>query len=168
MQLLVNVLFFAFGVVTGAAGLVGWVFHVEKKNHKKAAEQAQRDAEEAQKILVEQQQVDTAALQNLTELLQQRRSPKKKAPVETDSTDSPTVKERLRRAVELTAQQSKINRNNGPDFIMQHNELELEKLTVLKSIIADGFDPVITIRFSSGDQDMLLSNYIQSISKGLA
>jgi len=51
---------------------------------------------------------------------------------------------------------------------MQHNELELEKLTVLKSILADGFDPVITIRFNTGDQEMLLSNYVQSITKGLA
>jgi hypothetical protein len=74
----------------------------------------------------------------------------------------------LRKAVELTAKQSKIDAHKGPEHLMQHNELELEKLTVLKSILADGFDPVITIRFNTGDQEMLLSNYVQSITKGLA
>ena len=108
----------------------------------------------------------TEELQRTLAELLARRTPKPKTPdVESDTS---TVKERLRRAVELTAQQSKINVNQGPEFTMQHNELELEKLCVLKSIIADGFDPVITIRFNTGDKDMLLSNYIQSISKGLA
>lgn len=165
MQLLVNVLCFAFGVVTTIVALGIWAFSVQKKERKEAAEKTKRDAEKAQKELDEQQKLATEALQSSLAERLNRRTQKSKAPADTDSS---TVKERLRRAVELTAQQSKINRNNGPDFVMQHNELELEKLSVLKSIIADGFDPVITIRFNTGDQDMLLSNYIQSISKGLA
>jgi flagellar motility protein MotE (MotC chaperone) len=166
MQLLVNVLCFAFGVVTTIAVLVGWVRYMNLKEAKNFAEIAKKNAEEAQKALDEQQRLAAETLQNsLTELLQRRQ--KQKA-TDTELTDTATVKERLRRAVELTAKQSKINVNQGPDFVMQHNELELEKLCVLKSIIADGFDPVITIRFNTGDRDMLLSNYIQSLSKGLA
>jgi hypothetical protein len=142
---------------------------VQKKDQQEAADKAEKEAAEARRALDEQQRLATEALQSsIVELLQRGVAKQKASTTMVDTTDNSTVKERLRRAVELTAQQSKINLNNGPDFIMQHNELELEKLSVLRSIIADGFDPVITIRFNSGDQDMLLSNYIQSIAKGLA
>lgn len=172
MQLLINVLCFAFGIVTTICVLVGWARHMHKKDYIEATEKAQKDFEESQKVLDEQQKLATDELQkSIEELLRHRRHPQKQKATDlttTDTTDSPSVKERLRQAIELTAKQSKINRNQGPKFAMQHNELELEKLCVLKSIIVDGFDPIITIRFNSGDQDMLLSNYIQSISKGLA
>jgi hypothetical protein len=116
------------------------------------AESARKEMEDAVKLIEEQQvTAPTVAPQ-----------------VAQDSSVAASVKERLRKAVELTAKQSKLDVKKGHEFVMQHNELELEKLAVLKSILADGFDPVITIRFNTGDQEMLLSNYVQSITKGLA
>ena len=163
MQLLVNVLCFAFGVITTLVVLMGWARYLDMKERAETAEKAKHDLEANAKAQDEQQQLAAEALQkSLAEILQRR------ANKDATRGENSSVKDRLRRAVELTALQSKINRNHGPEFLMQHNELELEKLSVLKSIIADGYDPVITIRFNTGDEDMLLSNYIQSITKGLA
>lgn len=165
MQLLVNALCFLSGVVTTIGGLAVWARYIAMKHRAEDAEKAQQEAEEAKRQLDEQQRQAVEAIQNsLAELAQRRNKQPKVTPVD----DNASVKDRLRRAVELTALQSRINKNMGPEFVMQHNELELEKLTVLKSIIADGFDPIITIRFNTGDEDMLLSSYIQSITKGLA
>lgn len=166
MQLLVNALCFVAGIVSTVVVFLVWARYIHMRERAEAAERARQEAEAAMKALDEQQKLATDALQNsLTELLQRRAA---KPTKDTATGDTASVKERLRRAVELTALQTKINKNMGPEFVMQHNELELEKLTVLKSILADGFDPVITIRFNTGDEEMLLSSYIQSITKGLA
>jgi hypothetical protein len=88
-------------------------------------------------------------------------------PVEQPTTKL-SVKDRLKKAVDITAKQSLLDARKGPEFVMQFNELELEKLSVLKTILADGFDPLIVIRYNTGDQEMLLSSYVQTITKGLA
>lgn len=139
------------------------------KLHMKKIQEERDKALKAVKALTEYQKAAEESLQTFDSLLKRWGPQATKAKVPTaESATEGSVKDRLRRAVELTAQQNKIDRKKGPEFIMQHNELELEKLSVLKSIIADGFDPVITIRFQTGDEDMLLSNYIQSITRGLA
>jgi len=163
MQLLVNVLCFLSGVFAIIAALIAWARYLSMKERAEVAEKAKADVETSLQGLYEQQKQASEALQNtFAELLHKRAQ--KQHPIDDDS----SVKERLRRAVELTALQTKINKNLGPELAMQHNELELEKLSVLKSIIADGFDPLITIRFNTGEEEMLLSSYIQSITKGLA
>ncbi len=173
MQLLINVLCFVLGVVSTLGVIVVWAWYLRMQDRITRAETARKEMEDAIKAFEEQQKAAAEALQSsITELVKQRQArqttthPTPQMPQ--DPGVAASVKERLRKAVELTAKQSKIDTRKGPEFVMQHNELELEKLTVLKSILADGFDPVITIRFNTGDQEMLLSNYIQSITKGLA
>lgn len=170
MQLLINVFCFTAGVLLTIGALVVWAWYLKMQDRLAAAEQSKRDLENAIQAIEEQQKMAANALQNnLTELIRRRSQNLAAASPQAQGTNvAATVKERLRKAVELTGKQAKIDIHKGPEFVMQHNELELEKLSVLKSILADGFDPVITIRYNTGDQDMLLSSYIQSISKGLA
>lgn len=78
-----------------------------------------------------------------------------------------TVKERLHKAVQITLRQNKLDTRVSDDDLILHNELELEKLIILRSILADGFDPSITVRFNSGDQEQSLSAYVANIQKGL-
>jgi H+/gluconate symporter-like permease len=78
-----------------------------------------------------------------------------------------SIQKRLKEADEIAVKQNKIDTRLGPNFVMQFNELELQKLSVLKSVITDGFDPIITIVYGSGPREMLLSTYVQSIQKGL-
>lgn len=78
-----------------------------------------------------------------------------------------TVKDRLRKAVEITIKQSSLDVRGDHDKKHEYNNLELEKLTILKSILADGHDPHITIRYDSGDREMLLSTYVQSLQRSL-
>ena len=156
MLFLIGVLCFILLLVGGRIVLSGVTKYLNMKARVEIAESAQRDMDQSLQTLLE-------------EFAKIRAQSQKKANSSTATPNVNTsVKERLRLAVELTAQQNKIDRKKGPEFTMQHNELELEKLSVLKSIVADGFDTVITIRFSTGDEDVLLSNYIQSITRGLA
>ncbi len=173
MQALLYVLVFLAGVVFAVLALlcVGWFVNMHDRVQK--AEKARKDMEDALLQLETSQKAASEALQkSINELVRRRQAtqqaPAAPAPQPKDPKVEPSIKERLRKAVELTAKQNKLNPKNGPTEQTEYNELELEKLSVLKTILADGFDPVITIRFGSGDQDMLLSNYIQSITKGLA
>jgi hypothetical protein len=167
VELLTNVLCFVSGVVLTVGVLIAWAWYLKMQDRVSAAELSKKEMQETLDAAIEEQRVAAArALQNsLAELKSRVRQP---PPQSQQQDGAASVKDRLRKAVELTAKQSKIEANKGPEHQMQHNELELEKLTVLKSILADGFDPVITIRFNTGDQEMLLSNYVQSITKGLA
>ena len=173
MQFVIYGLWFVLGVVATLASLLTYGWYLGLKDRIKAAEQAQADMEAAIKKYEEEQLAATEALQQtIAEMVKRRAGLTTQAAtspqVPTDPNVSLSVKERLRKAVELTALQAKIDTRKGPDFIMQHNELELEKLSVLKTILADGFDPVITIRYNTGEQEMHLSAYIQSLTKGLA
>lgn len=78
-----------------------------------------------------------------------------------------TVKERLRKAVELTLKQQKLDTRVSDENLILHNELELEKLVILRSILNDGFDPPITVRYNTGDEEQALSAYVARIQKGL-
>lgn len=167
MQLLIYSLVFLGGIAVTVGALLLWAWTLRMKDRVAFAESAQKQMEEAILLAEQQRQLAEAELQNkVAELLRKRQAKSTEAVSQYDT--AATVKDRLRKAGELTAKQSKIDVNRGPESVMQHNELELEKLTVLKSILADGFDPVITIRYNTGDQEMLLSNYVQSITKGLA
>lgn len=175
MQILIYFLCFVLGVVTTLAVLVYWAWYLGMQERIRRAEAARQEMEDAIRAVEESQKAAAEALQkSIAELVKRRTAPQAAAaPVSTpqvpiDPNVSVSVKERLRKAVEITAKQSKIDTKKGPEFVMQHNELELEKLAVLKTILADGYDPLVTIRYNTGDQEMLLSAYIQSISKGLA
>lgn len=172
MQVLINVLCFVLGVISTLAVLLVWAYYLRMQDRVARAEAAKKEMEDAIRAFEEQQKLAAEALQNsITELVKRRTAtqPAQPAPqMPQDPGITASVKERLRKAVELTAKQSKIDTKKGHEFVMQHNELELEKLAVLKSILADGFDPLITIRFDRGDQEMLLSTYVQSLNKGLA
>jgi hypothetical protein len=80
---------------------------------------------------------------------------------------SNSVKERLRQAADITAQQNQIDVRKGNDQVLMHNNLELQKLSILNSILADGFDPVVAIRIGEGGQELPLSKYVSSIKKNL-
>lgn len=137
----------------------------------KELREAVRDEEMAQKyikMLAEEQEIANQRLQDTFADLLKRRQPKPHPPQMQETDPSATIQDRLKRAGELTVKQSKIDTRRGHEFLMQHNELELEKLVVLKTILADGFDPVITIRYNTGDQEMPLSAYVESINKVLA
>ena len=174
MQLLICLLCFVAGIIATLTTLVVWAWYLGMQERIRHAEAAKKEMEDAIIAIEAQQKEAAAALQSsIAELVKRRTqnqqvAPPAPSPVPMDPNVSASVKERLRKAVELTSKQSKINVRNGPEFVMAHNELELEKLAVLKTILADGYDPVITIRYNTGDQEMLLSAYIQSISKGLA
>lgn len=173
MGVFIHVAFFLLGVVTtlGVLMILGWVLAMRERV--KQAEEARRQMEDAIKAVEEEQKKAADMLQNsITELIKRRQATQQvaapPAPQVTDPNITSSIKERLRKAAELTLKQGKLDPKKGPEFQMQHNELELEKLAVLKTILAEGFDPVITIRYNTGDQEMLLSAYVQSISKGLA
>lgn len=137
----------------------------------KELREAVRDEEMAQKyikMLTEEQEIANQRLQDTFADLLKRRQPKPPPPQMQETDPSATIQDRLKRAGELTVKQSKIDTRKGHEYVMQHNELELEKLVVLKTILADGFDPVITIRYNTGDQEMPLSAYVESINKVLA
>jgi hypothetical protein len=95
-------------------------------------------------------------------------SPKTTASSLIDKQKAASILERLKEADEISIKQNKIDTRQGPDFVMQYNELNLQKLSLLKRIIADGFDPVVTIRYNSSNEEMLLSTYVETIKKGLA
>jgi hypothetical protein len=171
MHLLVNVLCFVAGIGLTITALLCWTWYLGVQERVRHAETSKKDMEDVIKQAEEQQKAAAEALQNTLADLIARRTPNKQpnAPaVSAEQNVSASVKDRLRKAVEITGRQARIDVRQGPDFVMQHNELELEKLSILKTILADGFDPVITIRYSSGEQETLLSTYVQSISKGLA
>jgi Tfp pilus assembly protein PilN len=173
MSLLVNILCFVLGVVSTVFVLLVWAWYLGMQEKVARAEAARQDMENLIKQFEEQSKAASAALQqSITELVKRRQAQlqaQQALPqVPTDPNVAASVKERLRKAVEITVKQQKIDVRKGPDFVMQHNELELEKLTVLRTILKDGFDPVITIRYSNGDQEMPLSSYLQTIEKGLA
>lgn len=176
MSVLVNVLCFVLGVVSTMFVLIIWAWYLGMQEKVARAEAARKEMEEAIKQFGEQQKAAQAVIQqSIAELVKRRaqalqvaQTPQPTPQVPTDPNVAASVKERLRKAVELTAKQQKIDQRQGPEMIMAHNELELEKLTVLRTILADGFDPVITIRYSNGEQEMPLSHYIQTIQKGLA
>ena len=173
MQLLIGVLAFVAGAIFTLVAFLAWAWYLGMKERVVIAETAQKNMEDAIKLFEEQQKVAQAALQQTISDMVKRKNqppPKQQASpkVSTNSNVASSVKDRLRKAVELTAKQAKIDTRKGPEFVLEHNELELEKLSVLKTILADGFDPVITIRYNTGEQEMLLSAYIQSITKGLA
>lgn len=166
MQPLIYALVFLGGIAVTIGGLLVRKWTLKMQDRVAVAESAMKQTEDAFLAASQQQALAAAEFQNQLENLLKKRQGKATEAVSQDAAS--TVKDRLRKAGELTAKQSKIDVNRGPDSVMQHNELELEKLTILKSILADGFDPVITIRFNTGDQETLLSNYVQSITKGLA
>lgn len=174
MQVLFYVLCFLGGVIFTVLALFLFAWYLGMQERIRRAEASRQEMEDAIKLVEQQQKAVAEQLQaSITELVKRRQGNQSAqatpaAPVSVDPSVTASVKERLRKAVELTSKQSKIDTKQGPEFIMQHNELELEKLAVLKTILADGFDPVITIRYNSGEQEMLLSAYVQSISKGLA
>lgn len=172
MQLLINVLCFLLGVGVTIASLVIWAWYLGMKERVAMAETAQKNMEDAIKLFEEQHKAAQVVLeQTISEMVKRKPAPPKQPTtpqVPTDPTVNSSVKDRLRKAIELTAKQAKIDTRKGPEFILEHNELELEKLSVLKTILADGFDPVITIRYNTGEQEMRLSAYVQSITKGLA
>lgn len=171
MQLLIAVLAFVAGIISTLAVLLVWAWYLGMKERVAAAEEAQKSMEDAIKQYEESQKaVQESLQQTLAEMVQRRAKPPlaKPTPEVTDPNTSTSVKDRLKKAVEITSRQAKIDVRKGPDHILEHNELELEKLSVLKAILADGHDPLITIRYNTGEQEMLLSAYVQSITKGLA
>jgi len=174
MQVLLYVLCFLGGVLFTVIALFIWAWYLGMQERIRRAEAERKEMEDAIKAVEAQQKEAAEQLQkSIAELVKRRQAHQQAAQapapqVPIDPNVAASVKERLRKAVELTARQSKIDTKRGPEFVMHHNELELEKLAVLKTILADGFDPLITIRFDRGDQEMLLSAYVQSISKGLA
>lgn len=160
-----------FSFVVGASLMLGAVIlfgaYISAKEKLEAAEKAKKAYEEE---MLKQQLEREKALQMITEIIKRRQQAQAipPAPVSSDPNVAASVKDRLRKAVEITTKQAKIDIKKGPVEQLEYNELELEKFNVLKTIIADGFDPLITIRYNTGDQEMLLSAYIQSIQKGLA
>ena len=170
MQALLYVLVFLSGVITTLAVLLAYGWYVSLKERVRLAEEAQEDAEAAIKYVKQQNEEAAAQLQqSIAEMVKRRQAAAMPPPpVPPDASNNPSVKDRIRKAVELTTKQSAIDPKQGPEFQEKHNELELEKIAVLKSILADGFDPPITIRLDSGVKEMLLSTYVQSLSKGLA
>jgi hypothetical protein len=172
MELFIRIACYVAGVVTTVLALFAYAWYLGMQERIRQAEVARKDMEDAIKAIEEQQKVAAEMLQNsITELVKRRGQqppPPLPSPQANGTSVDASVKERLRKAVELTTKQAKIDTKKGPEFIEAHNVLELEKLSVLKTILADGFDPVITIRYNTGEQEMLLSSYVQSISKGLA
>lgn len=79
----------------------------------------------------------------------------------------PTVQDFLDRAMQITTEQSRIAVNDTTDKLHQYNNLELEKLNLLREVLAHGHDPVITIRYPTGDKKLSLSDYVSSIQKKL-
>jgi len=102
-----------------------------------------------------------------------KKSEELKSKVSKIGVDTQSIKDRLIKASELAqtqmmlrAQAEQPSKNsldsrykNG--LIGELNSLEKEKLDLLKSILADGFDPKITVYTSAGEkQEMLLSAYV--------
>lgn len=175
MDLLINVLCFVLGAMLATLVIFVWALWANMQDKVKRAEEQQLAMqEEYKRFLVEQEKAKEQFNQAIAELVKRRQQAleaQQKAAlpqIPTDPAVAASVKERLRKAVEITNKQQQIDLRKGPEMVMQHNELELEKLTVLRTIIKDGFDPVITIRYSNGAQEMLLSAYLQTIEKGLA
>lgn len=140
---------FASGFVAGGASLYGVAHVLANRVARKAKEQAalQADIDAAEKAKAE--------LDNLI------------ARVHEQVTQS-SVEARLRQAMEITLKQAQLKLNTGDqEQLMMYNNLELEKITLLQGILKEGHDPVITIRFSKGDEKMPLSKYIASLQKNL-
>lgn len=169
MQALLYVLVFLGGIAVSVAAFFVYAWYLGMQQRIHLAEAARAEAEEALKY-VEQQNKDAAEQlqRSIAEMVKRRQAAAPPPVPQPDPTAVPSVKDRIRKAVELTAKQSNIDPKQGPEFREKHNELELEKIAVLKSILADGFDPPITIREETGVKEMLLSTYVQSLSKGLA
>lgn len=174
MQLLIGISLFVAGAITAILAIFVWALWTSMVEKVKLAEAQQAAfAAEWKKLQEEQAAAKDQLNQALTEIIKRRQAAleaqaKVLPQVPTDPNVAASVKERLRKAVEITNKQQQIDLRKGPEMLLQHNELELEKLTVLRTIIKDGFDPSITIRYSNGNVDMLLSDYIKTIERGLA
>lgn len=83
------------------------------------------------------------------------------------TTQQNTVDARLQKAIEISAQQSKIDPRASQDQLLQYNNLELEKLVLLQTILKEGHDPVLTVSIDNQVKQIKLSNYIASIQKNL-
>lgn len=156
-----NFVCYVAGFVSGIAMVYMAAWFLARKVRRKQAELQKKLQEEQlnyEKQLEEARQV-------LAEIL--KKPAQAPAAASADSDPEATVKDRLRKAMALGSKQLKINTRSSPESQLEFNELELEKLGVLKTILADGFDPVITIRYNTGDQEMQLSAYVASIQKGL-
>ncbi len=173
MELVIRILCFVGGIVFSAVTFFVYAWYLGMKHRIAQAEAERKQMEDVLKAVeAEQKQAAEVLQRTIAEAVKRRQG---SAPatqpvpqVPQDNSVAASVKDRLRKAIEITVKQSKIDPKKGPEFQMQHNELELEKLNVLKTILADGFDPVITIRNDSEAKEMPLSAYVQSISKGLA
>ncbi len=165
---IIDILFFILGMAVAIGGLFAYASHFIMSNKLRKAEKIIKELEELLKKNEQELQIatDTArrSLQELIKTTLAAATPTTSA----NENNSLSVKDRLRKAVEIATQQSKINTKKDPESLVQHNELELEKLTILRTILKDGFDPIITIRQNTGSQEeMPLSEYVQSIAKGL-
>jgi hypothetical protein len=78
-----------------------------------------------------------------------------------------SLNDRLRRAMEITSRQSEIDLRGGEEQILLYNNLELEKLHLLKTILKEGHNPLITVRYATGDKRVSLSDYVTSIQNTL-
>lgn len=154
---------FACGAVSGAGILLLVSYNLAKKEQKRQEEEnlklQQQQDEQAKRIYetVKQARADLARAKNALAT----------AATTSQAAQPDTVQTRLRKAIDITLKQVHIDTRASHDNKLEYNNLELEKLAILKTILADGFDPPITIRFDSGDREMLLSNYVASLQKSL-
>ena len=141
------------GAVLGVAGL--FAFSLWYTNREDKQRKVQSDNFEAQ------------VRQLVDQIKKNRENSTLRPPPPPPLTQQPadSVKERLRKAIDITLRQSTINVKGDNEKLLEYNNLELEKLSILKTILADGFDPPITIRYNTGDQEMPLSSYIASMQK---
>ena len=162
-----NLVFYFTGIFTGVAGfyLVALNF-ANKEAERKEAErlQAEIELEEARKKSKEE---DEKLAGYITAMANEYQAAKK-AVAEADKVSS--IQQRLKQAIEITTKQSKIDTKRvlqGDEQTFQYQNLELEKLSILRTILQDGFDPVITVRYDDHDAEMQLSAYINKIQKGM-
>lgn len=151
---------FLIGAVVTLISLYLFGRYLNKKDRVAALATAEAEAAALEaKVLAEEADLQKAR-EYLTSVLQGKASG-------AVAPEPPAWKKLLSQAITITSKQTKLDKKNTEDLII-YNELELEKLGLLKSIIAEGQDPVITIRYNTGDEQMTLSQYVAEISKGLA
>lgn len=150
--------FFVGGFVSGVGCSLAYGTYLLKTSIKKDKRLSENNLLRAQ-----EDELTNKLIQELSKLSKPEQT---KLLTEGELSSKETVSKRLKQAAELTLQQNRLSVKNDDELHAFHN-LELEKLTILKTIINDGFDPLIVIRYTNGEQEVRLSNYINQMQKGL-
>jgi hypothetical protein len=148
-------------VYCASVGILSSLYYLESKEKKRLGNELILMWDERREALDQLEKEKTAVNYLLSEIA------KLPSTVVAPTEEGKSVSKRLKEAAALTVQQGKLDVRKGNDELHEFHNIELQKLTILKTILKDGFDPKIVIRYNNAEQEMPLSVYVAQMQKSL-